>query len=361
MSTIRELHNKAMILLQEAIVSRHNGDDDTANKIYKEAFILESQAADLVSKKENSEPTRSILYRSAASLAYQAGEFDSSLNLIGKCLSGEPNVRVKEEIKILYENVNLAIYLNQKKITLTDEEIDFHLTGNFISYGLIFYKDFVNRIESLQQIIKRTTQRMSGQAYSSRVRSDILIPALHSPSGSGSFSITLRIAYNKQRDMIINPKIVVDEIMDCFDFVQNRKEEELFLKIKDEKYYSNFISNSKIIAPDGESITNIDFISKRKEVNFSRTSSDISLHRSLDKESEKNLEYKEISGTLDLASSKRNRDEFAEITNDNGETYKIKINEGLEDFVKNFYKSKVSVKGLFDGTFIYMDNMEDFQ
>lgn len=108
--TVRELHNNAMLLLHQGIIYRHNGEDNTANKIYKEAFILESQAADLVSKKNNCEPTRSILYRSAAFLAYQANEFDHSLNLIDKCLSGSPNEKIKEEVRILYENLNKRGY-----------------------------------------------------------------------------------------------------------------------------------------------------------------------------------------------------------------------------------------------------------
>jgi len=37
------------------------------------------------------------------------------------------------------------------------------------------------------------------------------------------------------------------------------------------------------------------------------------------------MEYREISGVLNFASSKRGKDEFAEITNDDGEIYKIKL------------------------------------
>lgn len=107
MGRIRELHEKAMELLQDAIVARHNNDDQTAIKKYQEAFKLESKAADLVCIKIDCEPTRSILYRSAASLAYQAGDFDNSLILIGKCLSGNPTQQIRNELSMLHEKIKL--------------------------------------------------------------------------------------------------------------------------------------------------------------------------------------------------------------------------------------------------------------
>jgi len=364
MSTVKELHDKAMLLLQEAIALRHNGDDYKAEKKYKDAFILESKAADLVSQKQNCEPTRSILYRSAASLAYQAGDFNNSLNLIGKCLSGNPTPKIKDEVRVLYENIYLKKYLEQKKIILTDEEFDFHLVGNFISDGLIFYKEFVDRIPSLMQIIKKTAQRMFGKPYTSK--SDILVPALHTPVGCGSFSIAIRIAYNKQKqqDIFVNPTIIVDEILDCFSLVQTEKDDELFSRIKDESYFNHFVSNSKKIAPDGENITGVDFISKRREVNFSRISDSIPLIRqNLDENLDSNeLEQVTISGILDFASSKPGKDEFAEVTDENGKAYKIRINEGLDEYVRSFYKSKVIIEGNFDGkSVIYMSSMKEVE
>jgi hypothetical protein len=104
-NTVKELHDKAMLLLQDAIVSRYSGDDSTADKKYKKAFKLESKAADLVSQKPNCEPTRSILFGSAASLAYQAGDYENSLILADKCLSGNPPNKIGNEIKSLYENI----------------------------------------------------------------------------------------------------------------------------------------------------------------------------------------------------------------------------------------------------------------
>jgi len=363
MSSVKELHNKAMLLLQDAIVLRHDGNDNIAKEKYKEAFALESKAAELVSQKNNCEPTRSILYRSAASLAYQSDDFHSSLNLIGKCLSGNPTPKIHNEIRALYENVNFKMYLNQKKMILTDEGLDFHLIGNQISDGLIFYKAFIDRIKSLIQIVKKTAQRMFDKPY--KTTSEIFTPAL-CPISGGSFSITIKLAYNKQqqRDIFVNPSVVVDEIIDCFNYLQNEKEDELFLKIKDESYYNDFISNAKKIAPDGEDISGIDLVSKRKEVNFSRLSDSISfINKNVGEDLQiDTLENITLSGILDLASSKQGKDEFAEVTDENGKTYKIIINEGLDDYVRSYYKNKVLVEGKYDGkSMVYMNNIKQIE
>ena len=210
------------------------------------------------------------------------------------------------------------------------------------------------------QIVKKTTQRLFNKPYASKA--DIFLPVLH-PVKNGSFSITIRIAHKEQQqqDIFVNPAIVVDEIMNCFNYIQNERENELFLKIKNESYYNHFVSNSKKIAPDGKDITGVDFISRRDEVKLLRLSDDIPLkhEKEVDDKNTDKLENIKISGILDLASSKQGKDEFAEITGDNGKAYKIMIGDGLDDYVRSYYKTKVTVEGKFDGnSTIYMDNMK---
>ena len=72
MSKVRQLHDKAMELNQLAIVERDVGKWRKAKKLCAEALILERKAARMIPFNKDSEPTRSILYRSAATLAYQS-------------------------------------------------------------------------------------------------------------------------------------------------------------------------------------------------------------------------------------------------------------------------------------------------
>ena len=111
MTTVRSFHDEAMKLSQLALVARHTGDKQRAEELARQAYELEARAADLVPDERASEPTRSILYGSAASLAYQCGEYRTALQLIAKALSGFPPPHVERELKVLYEQVNLELNL----------------------------------------------------------------------------------------------------------------------------------------------------------------------------------------------------------------------------------------------------------
>jgi hypothetical protein len=69
MSQINELHEQAMDLTDAALVAQREGDQNSANELTHQAFELESAAANLLKDDIAAEPTRSVLYRSAASLA----------------------------------------------------------------------------------------------------------------------------------------------------------------------------------------------------------------------------------------------------------------------------------------------------
>jgi len=111
MKSVRELHDKAIELAQLALVARQSGDLSKAENLAYQAYEYEVQAADLVPEGKSSEPTRSILYRSAASLAYQCKEFQIAQRLIAKGLSGYPPPQIEQELKDLYEQINFEYHL----------------------------------------------------------------------------------------------------------------------------------------------------------------------------------------------------------------------------------------------------------
>lgn len=101
MTTVGELHPKAMDLAEEAFSLRRKGQDDKAKRLFLEALELERTAALLLPVGEDSEPSRSILFRSAASLAYNAEDFDAAERLIAFGLSGYPPPEIREELEHL--------------------------------------------------------------------------------------------------------------------------------------------------------------------------------------------------------------------------------------------------------------------
>lgn len=96
--TVRMLHDSAMYYAQEALVARERDKNTTAEQAaLRIAFPDEAHAACLVPDEPSSEPTRSILFRSAATLAYRLGLYKQALELIDTGLRPCTNTRQRKE------------------------------------------------------------------------------------------------------------------------------------------------------------------------------------------------------------------------------------------------------------------------
>jgi hypothetical protein len=87
---VNKLHNEAMSWAEKAVVARQHNNNELAIAYSKKAFLLESDAAKLIPNEPSSEPTRSILYCSAAWLALNANDFCNARIMALECLKGNP-------------------------------------------------------------------------------------------------------------------------------------------------------------------------------------------------------------------------------------------------------------------------------
>lgn len=99
---INQLHEEAMERMDDALTAQRCGDDQAAQAAFRQAFHLERAAAELLfTLPDQPEPIRSVLLRSAASLARDAGERAEALRLIQLGLSGEPPGEIADELQTL--------------------------------------------------------------------------------------------------------------------------------------------------------------------------------------------------------------------------------------------------------------------
>jgi hypothetical protein len=108
-SEIRDLHHQAMRLLDQASDLRRRGEQQEANARLRQAFDYERRAAELAAPDVALEPTRSVLHRSAATLACQCGEYRQAERLITTALSGTPPETIADELRDLL----LQVYFEQ--------------------------------------------------------------------------------------------------------------------------------------------------------------------------------------------------------------------------------------------------------
>ena len=123
MPTVRTLHDEAMTWANKAMVCYHTGDILTSRQYSSKAYPLERQAAFLVPYERKSEPTRSILFLSAATLAGSCFCFEDALVLIDEGLRGWPFPKIKEELLQLKEKVTADLLVKKAKEKEKTEEI----------------------------------------------------------------------------------------------------------------------------------------------------------------------------------------------------------------------------------------------
>lgn len=123
MTQVNVLHREAMDLAELAQVAKLRGEVEQSNHLLREAFAQESSAAALIANYWEAEPTRSVLHRSAASLAIECGEFEIANRLIATALSGNPPAEIAEELQDLFIQINLRQYLQRRGLALDEEKL----------------------------------------------------------------------------------------------------------------------------------------------------------------------------------------------------------------------------------------------
>jgi hypothetical protein len=305
--------------------------------------MYEAQAAELIPEGKSSEPTRSILYRSAASLAYQCKEFSIAVRLIAKGLSGFPTPQIEQELKDLYEQISFEDHLQVRGVTLADEDFQLSMRGKSVGLGTIFYDEFLRRIRATRTIVERTVQRIMGATY--QRYGQVLkvyrpfVPVL-STAEQHSFAITIKlgVAKNEPFPLFVNASQVIDEVLINIELVNNSEENKLRKKIQQNDYYQNFLAMTLEIAPDGDKINFVGFISARRTVSLTRKRMEIEIPPEVEKSDVERTQIR-VEGVLDYATA-RKQSEAIGLTTEECDEYNIIVQEGLDDLVRSYFRQR---------------------
>ncbi len=109
-------HREAMGLARKADVERVAGKEKEARELYFLAFQLEKSVALSLLNPDSHEPTRSVIFRSAASLGMLAGEYREAEKLIAQGLAGNPPELIAAQLRTLFEDLNLRRHLSNEGV-----------------------------------------------------------------------------------------------------------------------------------------------------------------------------------------------------------------------------------------------------
>jgi hypothetical protein len=99
--TTQNLHREAMEIANRAFEAQRENNHAEYLKLTAEAYEKEKTAAWTLFNQFEAEPTRSILFRSAAQLAFNCGKMRDSEQLISAALAGSPPLEIRKELRNL--------------------------------------------------------------------------------------------------------------------------------------------------------------------------------------------------------------------------------------------------------------------
>ncbi|HUV02095.1 MAG TPA: hypothetical protein VMW67_01380 [Desulfobacteria bacterium] len=349
-------HHRAMEYADKADQARRDGNFEQAKSLYLKSFTLESNAALELQNHTDIEPTRSVLFRSAASLAIECEKLCEAERMIALGLSGFPPNEIAEELRDLLDRVTFERHMRLKGIKLDPNELQLSLWGAAIAPGIAQSREFRERIEKIETLSFRTLERKLERPFREAGRpvkevSEIFDVYISVPRAA-SFAVTIRLAGNQQYlpGLDLGEDVVL-EILDCLDLLNRRLDEDLQKRINNKDYYENFVSIAKQIAPDGKRISHVGLVlqrgDKERKLNFERKSTDWISPKKKDEESDK--EKVEIKGALRFADATKKHTGIIELIDDKNARHKIKVPLGMmADIVRPLFDYDVIVKGIRD-------------
>jgi hypothetical protein len=353
---VNALHQEAMAHAASAVDANNRGDLTIAKKLFRKAYDLEKEAAKCVAPDLEAEPSRSILLRSAASLALDCDEFREAEQLIAMGLAGAPPTEMQDELRDLLETVYFRRHLDLRGLELDPVEFQMSLVGNAVGFGFIESNQFMHRAENLKKIVVRTAERLHGIPFREKgppsSQAVNAIEVYFSSARAASYALTIRIARPKRQLQfefanVPEPRDVIDTVLDSFQMFDKGNLVELKQQISDEAYFNNFTALAKRLAPDGDKIKTVGFTTFQAEEAHTVALT----HPALEVWTPKHFDTEtiELVGRLRLAdeAGSRQKHPVFGIEDAKSEVTKIRIKHGLlKDVVMPLWGQEVRVLAL---------------
>jgi hypothetical protein len=351
-------HREAMRLARKGDQQRGLGNLIVAKQLYLDALSLEKQAAMTFLEETGNEPTRSVIFRSAASLAYLAQEYREAEKLIAIAIAGDTPPLILEQLRDLLESVNFERHLQLRGIVLSPNEFQMSIAGNGIGLGIAPSAEVFGRQRIVEQLTIRTAERLKGMPFresgspSKELKS--LFTTFHSVSRAASFAMTFRVGANTDiQSELFGENFVsdtIDEMLSSVNAVFNGKNEEIEQRIPNISYRRNLLGLAKELAPDGDRVKLVGFtvLRNNEERTFplSKTQDEIkgSIAVLPEPESVNGEEdgIQELTGILKMADETQKTGKIKLVGA--SKSYKISVPEGLGDVVKLHWGEEVSVQ-----------------
>jgi hypothetical protein len=368
-SDLKSIHREAMEQTDLALAARQQGDEVNALVYFHKAYQLEAQAANAFANRLDAEPTRSVLFRSAATLALDCKLLPEAEKLVCTALIGNPPEQIGDELRDLLEQIHFERHLALRGIDLQPDEIQLSIAGKAVGYGIAPMEAFLQRVENTENLLYRTAERKQNRPYRDRGRRDkSLTEGLQlyiSIPRAASFAITFRVGASQQLSLpgLSVGEGVIDELFDCLELYTRGEDAQLRERISEEAYYRNFVSLARNIQPDGRKVDVVGFTTARsgssRKVQLTHTPQDTAglapkAVETLPVRQKPDQETVQVSGMLKMADARKPTDEI-QIVSPGNVRHRVVVPPGMmSDIVKPLWDTEVMVTGVQKGRKIHL-------
>lgn len=329
------------------------GDAKESARQLESAYRLEREAALRSVSLDVAEPTRSVLLRSAATLAHRSGDLREAERLVGIGLSGNPPDDIAVELRHLYENINLSRHFQVEGTPLRDGELQLSMAGEWVGAGFALSEDITKRLGAMQKLIYRTAEFEQGLPYRRRAAPPNEIRDSYklfvSKPRAASFAVTVLVGRSaEQMEMSDRPAIdVIDAMLDRLKRYADGGPPAVKEVIRDDIYAANFIGIVDQIAPTGGlRAVGLTVFRNGEESAVVLDRDSLAAMRVANESHSSGEEYVTVVGELLLADKIKPGKEKIQVLDEDKRKHEIRVPEGLmDDIVRPYWGQMVVVEG----------------
>ena len=251
--TPTELHDAAMGLAEDGDRLRHAAEHKRATEVFARALDLERQAAEA----ETTEPSRGILFRSAAWLALEAMDAREAERLAATGLAGRHvNPRVAEELRAVMEDARVRLHRSLPAPSAVSR-LTVQLEGPEVGFGEADPVRIVPRILAMNALVYRTAERQGSRVFRKKGPADRALQARLMPRmqfAPGSLVMHLVLG-GPQVTLWEENANLIEHLITCL--AAAHRPDELKRLIPAGDYRENFLALAQSLGPDGQHVSSV--------------------------------------------------------------------------------------------------------
>lgn len=273
---LNRLHERAMHLAEEArLTEKSNGKQQQAKLLWAAAFDHERRVAQSLLPRFDLEPSRGIIFRSAAALALRFGDYDTAEKHAAQGLAGSVDEKVAHELRDILDEVQLLRHMANYDSMLGEEKLHIGMTGARVSASAIEADLLVDHIRILRRIVLRLQELRMGYQFrqSGRVTKEVneLLQIRYQPASNGVFGYDLDVVSQQPQFDAFESSVkgIVDGAGKVFELASlGRKNALLELCNQNLSYYRFFVNSVRDALPDGRRFAFMSLVSNDRATNL---------------------------------------------------------------------------------------------